>query len=390
MTSYHDRVTAAKAAITEVSPAEAWGRTQAGGVLLDVREPVEIAQAAIEGAVLSPCARSSKSFRMWFPTMIVTCWSCAPPAIARRWWRRPSRGWATGQSPPWPAASTNGWRTACPSSDPRCCRLPERHRYHRHLVLAEVGEQGQHRLLGASVAVVGAGGLGSPVAMYLAAAGVGTLTLIDDDTVDLTNLQRQIVHTDDRIGDRKVDSAAETVHGLNPEVKVETRAVRLEAANVLELIGGADVIVDCGDNFPTRYLLNDASMHTGAPVVHGSVLRFEGQVSVFHPHRGPCYRCLYPLPPPPELAQSCAQAGVLGVLPGVVGSLQATEALKLIIGIGEPLIGRLLVYDALDQSMRTFTVTRNPDCPACADAGNPPPLVDYDDACRPVGMRAAG
>jgi molybdopterin/thiamine biosynthesis adenylyltransferase len=150
------------------------------------------------------------------------------------------------------------------------------------------------------------------------------------------------------------------------------------------------VIVDCGDNFPTRYLLNDASMHTGAPVVHGSVLRFEGQVSVFHPHRGPCYRCLYPLPPPPELAQSCAQAGVLGVLPGVVGTLQATEALKLIIGIGEPLIGRLLVYDALDQSMRTFTVTRNQDCPACADAGTPPPLVDYDDACRPVGMRTAG
>ncbi|HEY5728074.1 MAG TPA: molybdopterin-synthase adenylyltransferase MoeB [Acidimicrobiia bacterium] len=390
MTSYHDRVAAAKAAITEVSPAEARGRIQAGGVLLDVREPAEIAQAAIEGAVLIPMRTVLEEFPNVVPDhdrdVLVLCAAGNRSALVAQ--ALEGLGYRTVASV---AGGVHQWvEDGLPLQRPSLLSAAERHRYHRHLVLAEVGEQGQHRLLGASVAVVGAGGLGSPVSMYLAAAGVGTLTLIDDDTVDLTNLQRQIVHTDGRIGARKVDSAAETVHGLNPDVKVETRAVRLEAANVLELIGGADVIVDCGDNFPTRYLLNDASMHTGAPVVHGSVLRFEGQVSVFHPHQGPCYRCLYPLPPPPELAQSCAQAGVLGVLPGVVGTLQATEALKLIIGIGEPLVGRLLVYDALDQSMRTFTVTRNPDCPACADAGNPPPLVDYDDACRPVGMRAAG
>ncbi len=390
MSSYHDRVAAAKASITEVSPTEAWRRVQAGGVLLDVREPVEIAQTAVDGAVTIPMGAVLDEIGAAVPDqdrdVLVLCAAGNRSALVAQ--ALESQGYRTVASV---AGGVHQWvEDGLPLQRPSLLSSSERHRYHRHLVLPEVGEQGQHLLLGATVAVVGAGGLGSPVAMYLAAAGVGTLTLIDDDTVDLTNLQRQIVHTDGRIGSRKVDSAAETLHGLNPDVKVEARAVRLQAANVLELIGDADVIVDCGDNFPTRYLLNDASMHTGAPVVHGSVLRFEGQVSVFAPYQGPCYRCLYPLPPPSDLAQSCAQAGVLGVLPGVVGTLQATEALKLIIGIGEPLIGRLLVYDALDQSMRTFTVTRNRNCPACADRAAPPPLVDYDDACRPVGIRAAG
>jgi molybdopterin/thiamine biosynthesis adenylyltransferase len=260
----------------------------------------------------------------------------------------------------------------------------QRGRYDRHLSLPEVGVEGQQRLLGSRVLVIGAGGLGSPVATYLAAAGVGTLGLVDGDVVDPSNLQRQVLHDVGAIGRMKVDSARERLTSINPDVEIETHGVRLSASNALEIMAGYDVVVDGADNFPTRYLVNDASLHLRVPVVHGSILRFEGRAAVFAPYRGPCYRCLYPEPPPPELAPSCAEAGVLGALPGVIGSIQATEALKLLLGAGEPLIGRLLTYEALEQRFTEVRFRRDPACAACGDEDHPPPLIDYDETCRPA------
>lgn len=260
----------------------------------------------------------------------------------------------------------------------------QRGRYDRHLSLREVGVRGQQRLLESRVLVVGAGGLGSPVATYLAAAGVGTIGLVDADVVDPSNLQRQILHDVGAVGRMKVESARERLGRINPDVTVETHPVRLTASNALELLGGHDVIVDGADNFPTRYLINDASLHVRIPVVHGSVLRFEGRVTVFDPYRGPCYRCLYPLPPPPDLAPSCAEAGVLGAVPGVVGSIQAIETLKLLLGAGDALIGRLLTYEALEQRFSEMRIHRDPACPACRNEHRPPRLVDYDATCRPA------
>jgi sulfur-carrier protein adenylyltransferase/sulfurtransferase len=262
----------------------------------------------------------------------------------------------------------------------------QRQRYARHLVLPEVGEQGQQRLLDSKVAIIGAGGLGSPVALYLAAAGVGHLAIIDHDVVDLSNLQRQILHGVDRIGRPKVDSARQTISGINPDVEVVTHQTQLQASNVLDLLQGCDLIVDGADNFPTRYLVNDASLHLRIPVVHGSIFRFEGQAAVFAPYIGPCYRCLFAQPPPPELSPNCAEAGVFGVLPGIIGSIQAMEAIKLLLGLGDSLVGRLLLYDALEQDFSTVRVNRNPDCPACADPAHPPRLIDYDASCLPVAV----
>jgi len=256
-------------------------------------------------------------------------------------------------------------------------------RYSRQLLLPEIGEAGQERLLASKVVVVGAGGLGSPVILYLAAAGVGTLGIVDFDVVDVTNLQRQVVHNLDRVGRPKVESAAETIGHLNPDVTVIPHPERLSAANALGVLAGYDVIVDGGDNFPVRYLLNDASLHLRIPLVHGSVYRFEGQATVFLPYEGPCYRCLFPEPPPPEMAPACAEAGVLGALPGIIGSVEAVEAIKLLVGIGEPLVGRLLTYDSLVQEFHTLQIRRDPGCPACSDEQRVPELVDYDDACRP-------
>ena len=264
----------------------------------------------------------------------------------------------------------------------------QRQRYARHLVLPEVGEKGQQRLLDSKVAIVGAGGLGSPVALYLAAAGVGHLGIIDHDVVDLSNLQRQILHGVDRIGRPKVDSARQTIAGINPDVEVVAHEIQIQAANALELLAGYDLIVDGADNFPTRYLINDASLHLRIPVVHGSIFRFEGQASVFVPYKGPCYRCLFAQPPPPELSPNCAEAGVFGVLPGIIGSIQAMEAIKALLGLGDLLAGRLLIYDALEQEFSTVKVRRNPDCPACSDPGRPPLLVDYDASCRPVTVES--
>jgi molybdopterin/thiamine biosynthesis adenylyltransferase len=231
--------------------------------------------------------------------------------------------------------------------------------------------------------MLGAGGLGSPAALYLAAAGVGTIGIIDMDVVDESNLQRQILHNLDRIGDRKVDSAKKTLTLLNSDVNVVTYDTRLGADNVLDIIDGYDVIVDGTDNFPTRYLVNDASLLKRIPVVHGSIFRFEGQATVFHPYVGPCYRCMIPEPPPAELAPSCAEAGVLGVLPGIIGSIQAMEAIKLILGIGDTLAGRLLAYDALEESFRTFKVLRDPECPACGENAGEIVIAEYDELCMP-------
>jgi molybdopterin/thiamine biosynthesis adenylyltransferase len=249
---------------------------------------------------------------------------------------------------------------------PRSLTAEQRERYSRHLLLPEVGIEGQQKLLDAKVLLLGAGGLGSPAALYLAAAGVGTLGIVDSDEVDLSNLQRQVIHSSERVGVRKVDSAEQTITALNPDVKVVKHDLRLGPENIMEILPGYDIVVDGLDNFPTRYLLNDASVRLQIPVVSAAILGFEGQLSVFKPYEGPCYRCLFPVPPPAELAPSCGANGVLGVLPGTMGLLQATEVVKLILGQGEPLIGRLLMYDALAASFTEVKVRRDPECPICS------------------------
>lgn len=264
---------------------------------------------------------------------------------------------------------------------PRTLSDAQTRRYSRHTLIPEVGEQGQLKLLDSKVLLIGAGGLGSPAAFYLAAAGVGTLGIIDADVVDESNLQRQILHNTSRIGEYKADSARETLEALNPDVKVTTYIERLDETNVANIIADYDLIIDGTDNFPTRYLLNDAALLANKPVVHGSVFRFEGQVTVFKPYEGPCYRCLYPEPPPPALAPSCAEAGVLGVLPGIIGLLQATEAIKLLLNIGEPLVGRMLTYDALAGEFTELRLFRDPDCAACGEHGHPENLPTYADVC---------
>ncbi len=259
---------------------------------------------------------------------------------------------------------------------PRTLSAEQRERYSRHLLMSEIGADGQQKLLDARVLLLGAGGLGSPTALYLAAAGVGTLGIVDDDDVDLSNLQRQVIHTNARIGIPKVDSAEETIHALNPDVQVVKYQTRLGAANIMEILEGWDIVVDGVDNFPTRYLLNDASVRLQVPVVSASILGFDGQLSVFKPYDGPCYRCLFPQPPPAELAPSCGANGVLGVLPGTMGLLQATEVVKLILGIGDPAIGRLLLYDALAATLSEVKVRRDPDCPICS---RPPDAISDDE-----------
>ncbi len=252
------------------------------------------------------------------------------------------------------------------SRSPKTLTAEQRERYSRHLLLPEVGAEGQQKLLDAKVLLLGAGGLGSPAALYLAAAGVGTLGIVDNDEVDLSNLQRQVIHSSERIGVPKVDSAEQTITALNPDVKVNKYPVRLGADNIMDILPGYDIVVDGLDNFPTRYLLNDASVRLQIPVVSAAILGFEGQLSVFKPYDGPCYRCLFPVPPPAELAPSCGANGVLGVLPGTMGLLQATEVIKLILGEGDPLVGRLLMYDALAATATEVKVRRDPECPICS------------------------
>jgi adenylyltransferase/sulfurtransferase len=254
-------------------------------------------------------------------------------------------------------------------------------RYSRHFLLPEVGEDGQAKLLQAKVLMVGAGGLGSPSAYYLAAAGVGTLGIIDNDVVDISNLQRQILHANDRVGTPKVESAKKTLEGLNPDIKVIPYQAKLTSENIMDIIKDYDLVVDGCDNFPTRYLVNDACVLTGKPNVHGSIFQFEGQATVFYPGKGPCYRCLYPEPPPAEMAPSCAEAGVLGVLPGLIGVIEALEAIKIILGKGETLVGRLLHFNTLTMEINTLKLRRDPNCPMCGDHPTIHELIDYEEFC---------
>jgi molybdopterin/thiamine biosynthesis adenylyltransferase/rhodanese-related sulfurtransferase len=282
------------------------------------------------------------------------------------------------------AGGYSRWHDASyPVEKPVVLSAEQKERYRRHLAIPEVGEEGQARLLQSKVLLMGAGGLGSPAALYLAAAGVGTMGIIDMDVVDLSNLQRQVIHTRERAGKPKTESAMQAIRSLNPDVKVIPFQERLTSENVLRILKDFDMVLDGGDNFPTRYLLNDACVMLQKPNIHGSIYRFEGQVTAFVPGKGPCYRCLYPRPPSPDMAPSCAEAGVLGVLPGIIGLLQATEALKLLLGIGEPMIGRLLNFDALSMSFHQLKLRRDPECPVCRE-GAKVELIDYEQFCSTV------
>jgi sulfur-carrier protein adenylyltransferase/sulfurtransferase len=284
------------------------------------------------------------------------------------------------------------WKNSgLPTVQPRTLDATQLKRYSRHLLVPEVGEQGQLKLLDSRVLLIGAGGLGAPTALYLAAAGVGTIGIIDMDVVEESNLQRQVIHTTQRVGEYKAESARQAIEALNPDVKVITIIDRLDETNVARIIADYDVIIDGTDNFPTRYLLNDAALLANKPVIHGSVFRFEGQLTVFKPYAGPCYRCLYPEPPPPALAPSCSEAGVLGVLPGVIGLLQSVEALKLLLDMGDPLVGRMMTYDALVGEFSELGLYRDPACLACGEHGNPKNLPIYADVCAmPAAPMTAG
>src|SRR5436305_4403954 len=356
-----------KTRIDEVDPAVVREQVSNGAAVIDVREPEEWAAGHIPGALHVPKSYLESRIEGAIPDrsghVILYCASGNRSAWATRTLVE-DLGYENVES------MTGGftlWKDRGYEVDvPRTLTAEQRERYSRHLLLPEVGADGQQKLLDAKVLLLGAGGLGSPAALYLAAAGVGTLGIVDNDEVDLSNLQRQVIHSSERIGVPKVDSAEQSIRALNPDVQVVKYPVRIDASNIMDVLPGYDIVVDGLDNFPTRYLLNDASVRLQIPVVSAAILGFEGQLSVFKPYDGPCYRCLFPVPPPAELAPSCGANGVLGVLPGTMGLLQATEVVKLILGEGEPLIGRLLMYDALAAQVTEVKVRRDPDCPICS------------------------
>jgi sulfur-carrier protein adenylyltransferase/sulfurtransferase len=368
MKSSSDLLQQVRATITEVPPDEADRLRGAGAVLLDVREQVEWDAGHIPGAVHVPRSYLEQNVEAVIPDhearVVVYCASGV----------RSAYGTATlGQLGYTNVVNMTGgiqaWtRQGLPVVLPTTLTPAQQQRYSRHLLIPEVGTAGQAKLLESKVLLVGAGGLGSPAALYLAAAGVGTLGIVDFDVVEASNLQRQVLHSTERLGEKKVESARKTITALNPDVTVVGHDEMLVADNVERLIDGYDVILDGTDTFETRYLLNDAAVAAGIPVVHASVFRFEGQLTTFVPYVGPCYRCLYPTPPPPELAPGCSVAGVLGVVPGIMGLLQANEVLKLVLGIGETLTGRLLLFDALDGTFSELKLERDPECPVCSDA----------------------
>lgn len=368
--------------IPEVDPPAAFELQRGGAILIDVREPDEVNQGSPVGAERIVRGFLELQIEDRVPDLgrplLLLCAGGSRSLFASS--NLLDLGYRDVRSV---RGGFNAWKAAgLPLELPASLSAEERARYSRHLLVPEVGEAGQLKLLSSRVLIVGAGGLGSPAAFYLAAAGVGTLGLIDDDVVDRSNLQRQILHTDDRVGQYKVDSAKKTLLALNPGITVETYAERLRRDNVEDLFRRYDVIVDGSDNFATRYLVNDACVKLGLPNVHGSIFRFEGQVSVFWPARsGPCYRCLFPEPPPAGVAPSCAEAGVLGVLPGVIGTLEAIEAIKLLLGIGTPLMGRLLVYDALEQRFVDLELRKGPNCPVCGGDAASLELVDVGEVC---------
>ena len=386
MANFRELLKQTKSEIKEVSTVEAEHLLLEGWVLLDVREPDEYEQGAINGSVHIPRGNLEASIESRVPDketkVIAMCAGGARSAFAAKTlseldyvnvvsmdggfnrWKDESRQWEI------PPVLTSNMRN----------------RYQRHLLLPEVGEAGQLKLLNSKVLCLGAGGLGSPATLYLAAAGVGTLGIVDMDVVDESNLQRQILHNYQRIGQTKVDSARQTITELNPDVEVRTHNVRLDSSNIEEIIKQYDLVVDGADNFPVRYMLNDASVKHGIPVVHGSIFRFEGQVTVFDPKNGPTYRDMVPEPPPAELAPSCAEAGVLGVLPGIIGCLQALEAVKLILDLGDTLIGRLLTFDATEMSFREFKLRRDPDIKITWENRDKIEVVELDGLCQPAPL----
>ncbi len=387
MASFRDLLNGVKSQISEVATEEAAERLRSGWTFIDVREFDEFEQGAVPGAVFIPRGNLELQIDNRVPDkdspLVVYCAGGVRSVFAAKTLQ--DLGYTNVVSM---SGGFNKWKDDGQSwGVPKSLTSQQRNRYSRHLLLPEVGEEGQLKLLNAKVLLLGAGGLGSPAALYLAAAGVGTLGVIDMDVVDASNLQRQVIHNMDRVGERKVDSAKMSINLLNPDVEVKTYDVRLSASNIEEIIAGYDVIVDGTDNFPTRYLVNDASLKANIPVVHGSIFRFEGSVTVFHPYVGPCYRCFVPEPPPPELAPSCAEAGVLGVLPGIVGSIQAMEAIKIVLGLGQSLAGRLLTYEAYDETFRTFNLKRDPDCPACSLDPDQIVIAEYDNLCMPHPVR---
>ena len=361
MPSFRELLSATKQEITEIDTATAAGWiAERSPVVLDVREPDEYEQGALADAIHIPRGHLEAQIENRVPDhdaeIIIYCAGGVRSAFAAK--TLAELGYPNSVSMD---GGFGRWKDeGRPWSTPASLGPEQRNRYQRHLLLPEVGETGQLKLLEAKVLMLGAGGLGSPAALYLAAAGVGTIGIIDMDVVDESNLQRQILHNVDRVGDRKVDSAKKTLTSINPDIDVVTYDTRLGADNVLDILSGWDVVVDGADNFPSRYLLNDASVKLGIPVVHGSIFRFEGQVTVFDPLNGPTYRDYLPEPPPAELAPSCAEAGVLGVLPGIVGSIQALETIKLILGIGDSLSGRIIAFDSLEMTFREFRLRPDP------------------------------
>jgi adenylyltransferase/sulfurtransferase len=383
MPNYRELLQQVRSEISEIDATHARDRIESGEpVVVDVREQDEWDEGHIPGAVHVPRGHLESRIERLAPDtgrpVVVYCSAGNRSAFAAK--TLTDLGYEDVVSL---AGGFTDWkRNGFPVQLQAGLDAPRRARYSRHLLIPEVGEEGQLKLLDSKVLLIGAGGLGSPASLYLAAAGVGRLGIVDADVVDESNLQRQIVHSTESLGEPKVESAKRAIEALNPDVEVVAYKERLTSENIERILAdGWDVIVDGADNFPTRYLVNDASIWHKIPVVHGSIYRFEGQVTVFKPYEGPCYRCLFPTPPPPELAPSCAEGGVLGVLPGVIGSLQASEALKLALGIGEPLIGRLLLFDALAATFDEVKLRRDPDCPVCGEHPTITEYIDYVQFC---------
>jgi molybdopterin/thiamine biosynthesis adenylyltransferase/rhodanese-related sulfurtransferase len=380
MSTYRELLARTKAEISQVDAREA--QELPGAVWVDIRELDEWQEGHIPGAVYVPRGHLESRIEAAVPDretqVVLYCAAGNRSAFAAK--TLEEMGYTSVHS--LSGGFTDWKRNGGEITLPRTLSPEKRTRYSRHLLIPEIGEEGQLKLLDSRVLLIGAGGLGSPASLYLAAAGVGTLGIIDADIVDETNLQRQIAHSLDTLGSPKVDSAKRTINALNPDVDVRTYRERLTSENIDRILDdGWDLIVDGADNFPTRYLVNDASVWRDIPVVHGSIYRFEGQVTVFKPHVGPCYRCLFPEPPPPELAPSCAEGGVLGVLPGIIGSLQTNEAIKLAAGIGDPLVGRLLLFDALATEFTEVKIERRADCPVCGDHPTITEYIDYVEFC---------
>jgi molybdopterin/thiamine biosynthesis adenylyltransferase/rhodanese-related sulfurtransferase len=384
MPNYRELLQQVKSEIDEVDVTQARGVLDAPDrpLVVDVRELDEWTEGRIPGAIHIPRGNLESRIERAEPdrarSILVYCAAGNRSAFAAKTLEELGYEDVVSLS----GGFTDWKRNGFPVELATGLDAPKRARYSRHLLIPEVGEQGQLKLLDSKVLLIGAGGLGSPASLYLAAAGVGRIGIVDADVVDESNLQRQIVHSTEVLGEPKVQSAKRTVEALNPDVQVVAYQERLTSENVERILAdGWDVIVDGADNFPTRYLVNDASVWHGIPVVHGSIYRFEGQVTVFKPGDGPCYRCLFPAPPPPELAPSCAEGGVLGVLPGIIGSLQTNEALKLALGIGEPLVGRLLLFDALAAEFTEVSIRRDPDCPVCGEHPTITEYIDYVEFC---------